>query len=139
MVPREFNFSFSEIPGTKRFFFCVGLICKSFSISLFSHCTFLCISGVSASVCYREYIADKGKCSKEVTSPLNGTKFDGYQECCRLPDAKGWVPNRKNSLCIPCVKIGRYLVIWLLVLKQKRMWFKPIKSRLFCWTGGQEQ
>ena len=31
------------------------------------------------------------------------------------------------------------LVIWLLLLKQERMWFKPIKSRLFCWTGGQEQ
>ena len=27
----------------------------------------------------------------------------------------------------------------LLLLKQKRMRFKPIKSRLFCWTGGQEQ
>ena len=35
--------------------------------------------------------------------------------------------------------IPSILVIWLLLLKQKRMWFKPIKSRLFCWTGGQEQ
>ena len=31
------------------------------------------------------------------------------------------------------------LVIWLLLLKQKRMQFRPIKSRLFCWTGGHEQ
>ena len=37
------------------------------------------------------------------------------------------------------VSMALYFVIWLLLLKQKGMWFKPIKSRLFCWTGGQEQ
>ena len=31
------------------------------------------------------------------------------------------------------------LVIWLLLFKQKRMRFEPIKSRLFRWMGGQEQ
>ena len=31
------------------------------------------------------------------------------------------------------------ILVKLVLLKQKRMRFKPIKSRLFCWTGGQEQ
>ena len=35
--------------------------------------------------------------------------------------------------------IKGFLVIWLLLFKQRRMRLKPIKSRLFCWTGGQEQ
>ena len=38
-----------------------------------------------------------------------------------------------------CFVRDRFLVIWLLLLKQKRMRFKPIKSWLFCWTDGQEQ
>ena len=32
-----------------------------------------------------------------------------------------------------------FLVIWLLLFKQSRVQFKPIKRRLFCLTGGQEQ
>ena len=36
-------------------------------------------------------------------------------------------------------KLYVHLAIWLLLFKQRRMQFKPIKRRLFCWTGGQEQ
>ena len=32
-----------------------------------------------------------------------------------------------------------FLAIWLLLFQQRRMQFIPIKTRLFCWTGGQEQ
>ena len=35
--------------------------------------------------------------------------------------------------------IWSFLVIWLLWFKQRRIRFKPIKRRLFCQSGGQEQ
>ena len=37
------------------------------------------------------------------------------------------------------IKYTFILAIWLLLFKQRRMQFKSIKRRLFCWTGGQEQ
>ena len=45
----------------------------------------------------------------------------------------------KDGLSAGCPIRRVILVIWLLLLKQKRMRFKPIKSRLFRWTSGQEQ
>ena len=41
-------------------------------------------------------------------------------------------PNRSS-------KPPHFLAIWLLLFKQRRMRFKPIKRRLFRWTGGREQ
>ncbi len=79
-----------------------AVYCKSDNVCVF----FLQTDLVSAGVCYKKYLKRQGRCVKKIRR-RGGSVDIGYENCCRLKNAKGWKPLSGTKICIKCHPIGR--------------------------------